>query len=80
MTEAIDKILYTSIIIYVTMMILIIITKPYFLYDNKNKKFKSFGINNDETIISIPVLSLMSCVLIYFIVIAGTVFVKVINK
>jgi hypothetical protein len=43
----------------------IIIFKPDFLYDNKHKRFKSFGTRKNTTILSLPIFSILLAVLIY---------------
>lgn len=63
-----DKVLYVSIILYVLFITLISFIKPSFLCDSNNKKFKSFGTKENETVCPIQILSVVSCVSIYLIV------------
>ena len=76
MAENKEKILYASIIIYIIVMITIIFIKPNFIYDNNEKKFKSFGFDNDKTIFTMPVLSLTICVAIYMILLIYAIVIK----
>ena len=73
--EIFDKMLYTSVMMYILIMCLILIIKPNFIYDYTNNKFKSFGTEQNETMLPIPILSIMTCIIVYFIVILYT-FVK----
>lgn len=79
MSDTIDKVLYISIIAYVFTMISIIVIKPSFMYDKRNSKFKSFGIDENETLLSIPIIGLTTSILIYFLVIAYTVLLRIIK-
>ena len=69
MVDTIDEALYTSIITYILAMIIIVVIKPKFLYDKEKQKFKSFGTDKDETVFAMPVMSVISCVIIYFLVV-----------
>ena len=64
-----NKILYTTIVIYVITMFMLIIIKPNIVYDNINKKIKTFGTNENETILSLPIVGILLCISIYFIVV-----------
>lgn len=59
--------LYNSLKVYIIIIILIIYFKPNFLYDKKQKQFKSFGLDKNSTIFSLPILSIFLAILIYFI-------------
>lgn len=54
--------LVNSIIIYLGIMLVIYLTKPDFLYNKKNNKFKSF----DETVFSIELIGLVLPIIIYY--------------
>lgn len=73
--EIFDKMLYTSVVMYILIMCLILIIKPNFIYDYNNNKFKSFGTEQNETMFPIPILSIIACIVVYFIVILYT-FIK----
>lgn len=68
----IDKVLYTSIIAYIIAMIVLVTVKPKFMYDDENKKFKSFGFSDKETIFAMPVVGMGLCISIYLFVIIYT--------
>jgi hypothetical protein len=59
--------LYNSLKVYIIIIILLIYFKPNFLYDKKQKQFKSFGLDKNSTIFSFPILSIFLAILIYFI-------------
>jgi hypothetical protein len=60
-----NKSLSNSIKLYIIIIISIIIFKPNFLYDNKHKRFKSFGTRKNTTILSLPIFSILLAVLTY---------------
>jgi hypothetical protein len=80
MSETIDKILYTSIFAYVLTMMCIITIKPPFVYDRGSNKFKNFGTNDNETLLPITVISITSCILIYFIVVVYNVVIRTLHS
>jgi hypothetical protein len=57
----------SAIIVYIIIIIIISITKPIFVYDHVNKKFRDFGFGNDKTILSLPFLSLFLAIFLYLI-------------
>lgn len=59
--------LYNSIICYIITIIGLYIFKPSLVYDNYHNEFKEFGCDENETIFTIPVLSLTVSVIIYII-------------
>jgi len=59
--------LFNSILIYLLIMFLVIYNKPNFIYDKKRKKFKEFGLTNDRSILSLPILSIIIAVVTYVI-------------
>ena len=75
-----DKILYTSVVIYILVMTLIIIFKPTFMYDEHTHEPKPFGTNTGETMFPIHVVGVFSCILIYTIVAAYHALLKLIDK
>jgi hypothetical protein len=69
--------LLNAIILYICIIILIIYTKPNFLYDNKTKKFKEFGFNDEKkTIITFQMLSILIAILSYVFI----AYIKNINQ
>ena len=59
--------MYCQIIIYVVILLLIYVTKPKIIYDENKQKFKDFGSNNDQTLFSLPVISISLALFIYLI-------------
>ena len=59
--------LFNSVIIYLIVIILVIYNKPNFIYDKKRKKYKEFGMSDDKSIISLPILSILIAVITYII-------------
>lgn len=56
-----------TILIYITVIILLIISKPDFIYDKKKNKFKKFGSKSNETYFTLPVVSMIIAVFIFII-------------
>lgn len=46
----------SAIILFIVFTVIIIITKPSFIYDYRNKKFKDFGFGKYKTIMPLPIL------------------------
>lgn len=67
--NSIDRVLYTTIVMYIVAMCIIIVIKPKFMYDHTRKKFKSFGTNNGETVFAVPIVGISMCIVVYFIVV-----------
>ena len=55
--------MYNSLIAYTIVMMLVFITKPNFLY--KNNKIIPFGVKKNQSIISLPILSILIAVILY---------------
>jgi hypothetical protein len=68
MKNIIDNILYTTIIVYVLIMCGIVILKPQSMYDDSQKHFKQFGIDNGKTIFALPIIGIVMCILSYIFV------------
>lgn len=61
-----DELLITSIIIYIFILCIIFIVKPKFIYDRKNKSFKSFGFDKKiNSFLPYPVFCVLTAILIY---------------
>lgn len=56
-----------TILIYITVIILLIISKPDFVYDKKKNKYKKFGSKSNETYLTLPILSIIIAVFIFII-------------
>ena len=68
MSDIIDKVLYISIILYICLIMIVLMIKPSFIYDDKNNKYKSFGFSKNETIIPIQLLNILLCTFSYMCV------------
>jgi len=53
-----------SIIIYVIIIVLLVMTKPNFMYDNNKKQYREFGRTKDKTIFTLPVVAILLAVLL----------------
>lgn len=56
---------YNTIIFYIMIVSIILITKPNFMYCQKTKRFKSFGCGEDGTVWSFPLVSIGSGIALY---------------
>lgn len=56
---------YNSIIVYIILLIAILTNKPDFMYDHTTQRFKKFGINDNETIFSLPCIMMFCSIVIY---------------
>lgn len=61
-----------SIFLYMILILALLYTKPNFLF-NKKGKLKSFGCNNDKTLINFPIFVIGCSIIIY-------IFFTIINK
>lgn len=73
----IDKVLYMAIITYILAMLLLIITRPSFLYDEQTNKSKNYGSGDNESLIAFPITGTILCVFIYLFT---TIYILVISK
>ena len=58
---------FYAIITYIIIIISIYLVKPDEVYDHKKNKFKEFGLENDKTILAIPVIAVVLAILIYIL-------------
>lgn len=58
---------YNTILFYILFIAVILFIKPKFIYCHKTKKFKSFGCNKNQTLMSFPVICILSVITFYFI-------------
>ena len=56
---------YNTIIFYILITCIILITRPDFLYCSKTNKFRPFGCDKGHTILSFPVISIGSGIILY---------------
>ena len=46
-------------------MLILIIIKPEFMYSKRNKKYKKIGLKKNQTLFTLPVLSILIPIIIY---------------
>lgn len=59
--------LYNAILFYIIIIFILLITKPSFMYCHKTNKFKPFGLGENKTIFSFPLVSISSGILLYLL-------------
>lgn len=59
--------IYNTILVYILFVIIILFIKPNIVYCHKTKKFKQFGLNDNQSLMCFPVLCIMSVIIIYFV-------------
>lgn len=60
--------LFDSMKFYILIMLIFIITKPEFMYSKKYKRYKKFGIKKNQTIFTLPLISILLATIIYIII------------
>lgn len=55
-----------SIVFYILLMVLIILSKPSIMF-NTNGKIKEFGISDDKTMISLGVFTVLSAIVSFYV-------------
>jgi hypothetical protein len=61
----IDNPVYNTIIIFSIIMLIIYISKPDILYDNKKNEFRQFGTTNGKTLLPIYVIGILLAIVLY---------------
>ena len=56
---------YNASLIYILFVIFIIITKPIYMYNNQDNKFKEFGYTHNKTILTFPLVCITFAIFIY---------------
>ncbi len=62
--------IYNTILCYILFIAIILFIKPKFIYCHKNKKFKQFGCNKNQTLLCFPVVCIISVIIFYFLFLA----------
>lgn len=57
--------IYNTILTYIFFIIILLVLKPQFMYCNKKKKFKSFGLGQDKVFFCFPVVSIIAAIILY---------------
>jgi hypothetical protein len=58
---------YNTILVYIIFITIILFIKPKAIYCHKTKKFKPFGCSKKQTLISFPIICILSVIIFYFI-------------
>lgn len=64
---------YNAILFYIFLVIILLVIKPNIMYNNKTKKFKSFGCGEDQTFFAFPLVALASIVILYIFFLFGNI-------
>lgn len=56
-----------AVIIYIILIIILVLAKPNFIYNYKEQKFREFGNGYDQTYFTLPVVSIILAILLYYI-------------
>lgn len=75
-----DTPVYNAIICYILLICILLIFKPSFLYSNEKKRFKSFGFDEDKTIMPFPMVAIGSGILLYALFIWIQIVFKYLEK
>ena len=65
------KSLYYSIIVYIITLGILITIKPDIMFEDETGQMKSFGCNNNETIFTVPVVSISVALFVYILMMAS---------
>jgi hypothetical protein len=57
---------YNAIVIYIIIILLIVLSKPDFMYNHNQHKYKEFGFGSDDnTLLTLPVVGIISALIIF---------------
>jgi hypothetical protein len=59
--------LYNTISCYIILIILLLVLKPNCMYCEKKGRFKQFGLEENQTLFSFPIVSICSCIILYIL-------------
>lgn len=59
--------IWTPILLYIIILLLIIACKPTLIYDDQKKRFKEFGIDKGKSLLSLPILAILLAIIIYIV-------------
>lgn len=72
--------LFNTVIIYIIIIIILLLLKPEFMFCKETKKFKEFGISENKTLVSFPMICISSGILLYMIFMIINVVSDILNK
>lgn len=58
---------YNTILFYIFIILILVFFKPNFMYCDKTKKFKSFGLGEDKTLFSFPLVCITCVISLYLV-------------
>ena len=61
----IDNPVYNTIVVFSTIMLILYITKPDVVYDNKKNEFRQFGTTSGKTLLPIYVIGILLAIILY---------------
>ena len=62
-----SNVFYNTLLFYMIIVTILLILKPEFMYSEKQKKFKSFGMGKGKTLFCLPIISIGSAIILYFL-------------
>lgn len=71
--------LYNSILFYILFIIIILLIKPKFLYNQKTNKFKPFGFGKNQSVFCFPTLCIVAVIVLYIIFLGLDILNKALN-
>ncbi len=72
--------MYNTILFYIILICIILIVKPKSMYNQKTRRFKSFGCGKDKTLLSFPVICISAGVALYMVFLLVKILYIQINK
>lgn len=75
-----DNPLYNSIICYIIIISVILLSKPSFIYCYKTNKFRKFGFDEDNTLFSFPTISIGLAIGLYLIFVCMDIFQQLLSQ
>ncbi len=71
---------YNTIFFYIILVCIILIIKPKSMYNQKTRRFKSFGCGEDKTLLSFPVICISTGIALYMTFLLVKILYLHINK
>ena len=71
---------YNTIFFYIILVCIILIIKPKYMYNQKTRRFKSFGCGEGKTLLSFPVICISTGIALYMTFLLVKILYLHINK
>lgn len=55
---------FYSVLIYIIIILLLVLSKPDFVYDNNKKKYREFGRENGQTLFTLPIVAIFLAIIL----------------